>query len=72
MVVSKYPLHVFGLVVYDDFLFWTDWIVRAVYRANKYTGEEVVRLTPDVVKQPMGIAVVAETLDQCTGIVGYW
>ena len=63
--MEKFPLHVFGLAVYNDFLFWTDWIVRAVYRSNKYTGEDIVRLTPDVIKQPMGITVVTEDLDQC-------
>jgi low-density lipoprotein receptor-related protein 1 (alpha-2-macroglobulin receptor) len=33
------PKHPFALAVYGDLLFWTDWILHAVIRANKYSGE---------------------------------
>ena len=30
--------HVFAITVFDDFIFWTDWNLKAVSRANKWTG----------------------------------
>ncbi|KAF4524352.1 hypothetical protein B566_EDAN007528 [Ephemera danica] len=38
------PQHPFDMAVYGDFIFWTDWVMHAVIRANKHTGEDVVRL----------------------------
>ncbi|UYV70466.1 hypothetical protein LAZ67_7003143 [Cordylochernes scorpioides] len=39
--------HVFALTVLDEWLYWTDWNMKAVYRANKLNGEhlEVLRNT---------------------------
>ncbi|XP_043191509.1 low-density lipoprotein receptor-related protein 2-like [Amphibalanus amphitrite] len=36
--------HVFALTVIDDTLFWTDWNLKAVVRAHKFTGENVAIL----------------------------
>lgn len=33
--------HVFALTVFDDWLFWTDWNMKGVYRAHKFTGEKL-------------------------------
>ncbi len=38
VIIESVTQHVFGLAVYGDYLYWTDWILRAVIRANKYTG----------------------------------
>ncbi|KAJ8974813.1 hypothetical protein NQ317_010540 [Molorchus minor] len=32
------PQHPFALAVYGDFIYWTDWMLHAVIRADKYTG----------------------------------
>ncbi|XP_015791351.1 low-density lipoprotein receptor-related protein 2 [Tetranychus urticae] len=39
--------HVFALSVFDDWLYWTDWNIKAVVRAHKFTGEgmEILRNT---------------------------
>ena len=36
---SKVPF-VFGLSVFDDYIYWTDWSLKAVMKANKFTGED--------------------------------
>jgi low density lipoprotein-related protein 2 len=36
--------HVFALTVMDDFLYWTDWNKKAILRANKFTGAELMTL----------------------------
>lgn len=43
---SKAP-HVFALTVFDDFLYWSDWNLKAILRANKFNGEdlEIIRNT---------------------------
>ncbi|XP_041779439.1 low-density lipoprotein receptor-related protein 2 [Anopheles merus] len=39
--------HVFALSIFDDSLYWTDWNLKAILRANKFTGANymVVRNT---------------------------
>lgn len=62
--MTSVPQHSFGLAVYGDHIFWTDWIMRAVLRANKYDGSGVTRLKK-MSRQPMGIIAVANDTDDC-------
>ncbi|XP_035376859.1 low-density lipoprotein receptor-related protein 1B [Electrophorus electricus] len=55
----------FGLVVYGDFLFWSDWERRAVMRADKLTGADMTVVIGDLLQQPMGIAAVANDTHSC-------
>jgi len=59
------PQHPFDITVYGDFIFWTDWVLHAVLRANKYTGEDVVWLRKEV-PRPMGIVAIHDTSYNCT------
>lgn len=36
---AKVP-HVFALSVFDDYMYWTDWNLKAILKANKFTGED--------------------------------
>lgn len=58
------PKHAFAMAVYGDLLFWTDWVLHAVVRANKYTGTDVVFLREHVAR-PMGIIAVQNTRINC-------
>ncbi|XP_050312267.1 prolow-density lipoprotein receptor-related protein 1 isoform X2 [Anthonomus grandis grandis] len=58
------PQHPFALAVYGDFIYWTDWILHAVIRADKYTGQFFVSLRGDIVR-PMGIVAVANDTEDC-------
>lgn len=33
--------HVFALSVFDNWIYWTDWNMKGVYRADKFTGENI-------------------------------
>ncbi|XP_015909717.1 low-density lipoprotein receptor-related protein 2 isoform X1 [Parasteatoda tepidariorum] len=33
--------HVFALSVFDNFIYWTDWNLKGVFRADKFTGEHL-------------------------------
>ncbi|XP_055692338.1 low-density lipoprotein receptor-related protein 1 [Lutzomyia longipalpis] len=59
------PKHPFSMAVYGDLLFWTDWVLHAVIRANKYSGSDVVFLRKDI-GRPMGIVVVQNTTQDCS------
>lgn len=56
--------HPFAIAVYGDLLFWTDWVLGAVMRANKYSGTDVVYLRRGVEKA-MGIVAVQNTTRDC-------
>lgn len=59
------PQHPFDIAVYGNYIFWTDWVLHAVLRANKYTGEDVVWLRKEV-PRPMGIVAVHNTTYDCS------
>ncbi|XP_062842266.1 low-density lipoprotein receptor-related protein 1 isoform X2 [Trichomycterus rosablanca] len=66
VVLKNEPVHPFGLAVYGDHIFWTDWVRRAVLRAGKYVGSDMKVLRADIPQQPMGIIAVANDTNSCT------
>ncbi|XP_043939564.1 prolow-density lipoprotein receptor-related protein 1 [Protopterus annectens] len=65
-MIFKYDsIHPFGLAVYADYIFWTDWVRRAVVRVNKYDGGDMKLLRADIPQQPMGIIAVANDTNGC-------
>ncbi|XP_062904698.1 low-density lipoprotein receptor-related protein 1-like isoform X1 [Mobula hypostoma] len=65
VVLKSGPGTFFGLAIYGDYIFWTDWMQRSVMRCDKYTGAEVKVLRSDTAHQPMGIMVVANDTNNC-------
>ncbi|XP_078394167.1 low-density lipoprotein receptor-related protein 1-like [Cetorhinus maximus] len=65
VILKSEPVHSFGLAVYGDYIFWTDWVRRAVLRADKYTGGHLRVLRADIPQQPMGIIAVANDTNNC-------
>uniref|UniRef100_T1KX79 Uncharacterized protein n=1 Tax=Tetranychus urticae TaxID=32264 RepID=T1KX79_TETUR len=47
LAIDYFIIHVFALSIFDDWLYWTDWNIKAVVRAHKFTGEgmEILRNT---------------------------
>ncbi|XP_048835137.1 low-density lipoprotein receptor-related protein 1B-like isoform X4 [Brienomyrus brachyistius] len=65
VIVKSGPGTFFGLAIYGDFIFWSDWVRRSVLRSNKYTGDEMKVLRADIPHQPMGIVAVAPDTNNC-------
>ncbi|XP_077986933.1 low-density lipoprotein receptor-related protein 2-like [Glandiceps talaboti] len=65
-VVTDRVYHPFALAVFEDSLFWTDWLLGSVETANKFTGKNHATLITDMMR-PMGILVYHPVL-QPTGI----
>lgn len=45
----------YGLAVFEDFAYWTDWLTEAIHRVNKFTGKQDEKLIEHLYR-PMGIA----------------
>eukprot|EP00063_Salmo_salar_P032241 XP_014007076.1 PREDICTED: low-density lipoprotein receptor-related protein 1B-like [Salmo salar] len=65
VIAKSGPGTFFGLAIYGNFLFWSDWVGRAVVRSNKYTGGDIKVLRADIPNQPMGIVAVSNNTNNC-------
>lgn len=61
---SRYIKHPFALALHNEWLYFTDWSLKAVLKINKYNGGEISVIS-NAEKQPMGIAVVSNDTDNC-------
>lgn len=61
ILAQSAPKHPFSIAVFENFIFWTDWMLHGVLRANKYSGNDVTYLRRDV-EQPMGLFVAQEPI----------
>lgn len=48
--------HPFGISVFLENMYWTDWANGKVYRANRFTGEDEVALAENL-QQGMGVVI---------------
>lgn len=65
VIVTAVPRHSFALAVYGNFIYWTDWMLKAVLRANKYDGSGITWMRNRISRHPMGIIAVANDTDDC-------
>lgn len=65
VLTHSIPKHPFSIAIYGDLLFWTDWALNSVLRANKFTGTDVVWLRKNIDK-PMGIIAIQNTTKSCS------
>lgn len=42
---SEFLRHPFSVTTFEDWVYWTDWDKAAVFKANKFTGEDVQSVT---------------------------
>jgi hypothetical protein len=63
--MTTIPQHPFGLALYQDHLYWTDWLLHAVVRVHKYDSNDYTFLEENLHRQPMGIVVFAEDANDC-------
>lgn len=63
-VVISTAFHSFGLTVYGQYIYWTDFYTKKIYRANKYDGSDLIAMTTRLPTQPSGISTVVKTQQQ--------
>lgn len=61
VLAQSAPKHPFSIAVFENFIFWTDWMLHGVLRANKYSGNDVTYLRRDI-EQPMGLFVAQDPI----------
>jgi len=49
--------HPYGLTVFEDYVFWTDWNFKSIHRADKFTGNHSMTLMTNLPIQPFDIKV---------------
>lgn len=55
----------FGLTVYGQYIYWTDWLTQKIYRANKYDGSGQTAMTTALPFLPNGIRAVVNNQELC-------
>ena len=55
----------FGLAVYGQYVYWSDWFTKKIYRANKYDGSSQTAMTTTLPFLPKGIRAVVKDQQQC-------
>lgn len=66
--------HVFGIAVFGQHIYWTDWVTRSVKRAGKYNGGNPVTLMEGLDARPMDIKIFSGERQNCEWKVPpiYW
>ena len=64
MIISGIP-HVFGIAVFGQYIYWTDWVTRSVKRAGKFSGGNPVVLIDSLDAQPMDIKIFSSERHNC-------
>lgn len=59
------------VAVYKDFVYWMDRENNAIYRANKYTGADIVPVVHGIAKEKkgFGLKIVAPEMQVCKCII---
>uniref|UniRef100_A0A1A9V2H5 Uncharacterized protein n=1 Tax=Glossina austeni TaxID=7395 RepID=A0A1A9V2H5_GLOAU len=60
------PEHPFAVAVSGNLLFWSDWIVGALVRANEYTRADIF-FRIDRIDHPMAVVAEQNTIVNCDG-----
>ena len=63
-VLVDSAVHPFGLALHGHHIYWTDWILRGVFRAEKHTGANQQVLVRGLPKRPMDIHVYSTSRQQ--------
>lgn len=59
-VIVSTTFRPFGLTINGQYIYWTDWSTRKIYRANKFDGSGQTAMTPSFPSQLTGIRFVAK------------
>lgn len=59
IVIAGQPSHAFSMAVFGDYLYITDWVVRALVWVNKISGGNLEMVRNDFDRQPMSVVVVS-------------
>ncbi|XP_035827354.1 low-density lipoprotein receptor-related protein 2 [Aplysia californica] len=65
-VIVETTVHPFSLTVFGFYIYWTDWTLRGIYRAEKHTGANMKMLVQGLSTRPMGVTVYSQEKQKCS------
>ncbi|XP_021094201.1 low-density lipoprotein receptor-related protein 2 isoform X1 [Heterocephalus glaber] len=63
-VIISSIFHSFGLTLYGQYIYWTDFFAKKIYRASKYDGSGQMAVTTTLPVRPKGICTVKKDQNQ--------
>lgn len=64
VLASATPQHPFALAIWDNYIFWSDWLAKGIFKADKYTGGQQM-LIKKVSPRPYGIVIASPDETTC-------
>ncbi|CAL4174127.1 unnamed protein product, partial [Meganyctiphanes norvegica] len=58
-------IYPFAITVHGNFIYWTDLQLRGVFRAEKYTGGDMIEMVPRLEESPRDIHVFSDSRQEC-------
>ncbi|TKS67243.1 Low-density lipoprotein receptor-related protein 2 [Collichthys lucidus] len=63
-VIVSTAIYPFAMTMFGQFIYWTDWNTRSIYRANKHDGSDQRLMIQNLPSRPMDIHVLASRKQQ--------
>ncbi|KAL7385074.1 hypothetical protein ABVT39_014795 [Epinephelus coioides] len=63
-VIVSTAIYPFAMTMFGQFIYWTDWNTRSIYRANKHDGSDQRVMIQNLPSRPMDIHVLASRKQQ--------
>uniref|UniRef100_A0A3Q2Q3X8 Low-density lipoprotein receptor-related protein 2 n=1 Tax=Fundulus heteroclitus TaxID=8078 RepID=A0A3Q2Q3X8_FUNHE len=63
-VIVSTAIYPFAMTMFGQFIYWTDWNTRSIYRANKHDGSDQRVMIQNLPSRPMDIQVLARRKQQ--------
>lgn len=63
-VIVSTAIYPFAMTMFGQFIYWTDWNTRSIYRANKHDGSDQRVMVQNLPSRPMDIHVLASRKQQ--------
>ncbi|KAK3083345.1 hypothetical protein FSP39_020255 [Pinctada imbricata] len=64
-VIVQSTVHPYSMTVFGHYVYWTDWTLHGVYRAEKHTGAGMTVMKEGILNRPMGITVYSGRRQKC-------
>ncbi|XP_059822369.1 low-density lipoprotein receptor-related protein 2a isoform X1 [Hypanus sabinus] len=63
-VIVSTAIYPFAVTVFEEYLYWTDWNTRSIYRVNKYDGSDQTVMIQNLPDRPMDVHVMSDMKQQ--------
>lgn len=65
-VIVDISVRPFSVAVFGNYIYWSDWSIRSIFRAEKHTGNNQRHLIKDLHTRPMEVKVFSKAQQTCS------